>query len=315
MKSASLLLPATALLGFAGGWLLKPAPPVAARPAAATGDADRSTPAASAKSRDREPRDLVLKRRGGPAEVDAGELGTDPERAAAEIDFERGFQNAADRTEKARLVRLAEALGLSPEQQATMEVLLANRRDGFRDIQQTSKSPAEMLEQAARAERGFEEQVAKLLDPEQAAALAALRERQRDNEVEARAQRDLADLIDLVDLSPEQRDQALAALRGGSAEAVAKRPAGWSVMNESLDVLGGRSASVFDQMGDFMADPEALRDPGEIHRRLIESQRQATDRKLRELAAVLTPGQLAQYRATLEARSGFMEQFTPPSSR
>jgi len=316
MKSTALLLPATALLGFAGGWWLKPAPPAAsARPAMADRDDARPTPAAAGKSREREARSLILKRRGSAAQASIEDQQADPERVAAEIDFERSFQNAADRTEKARLVRLAEALGLSPEQQATMEVLLANRRDGFRDIQQTGKSPAEILDQAARAERGFEEQVAKLLDPEQAAALAGLRERQRDNEIEARAQRDLADLIDLVDLSPEQRDQALAALRGGSADAVAKRPAGWSVMNESLDVLGGRSASVFDQMGDFMADPEALSNPTEIHRRLVESQRQATDRKLRELAAILTPGQLAQYRATLEARSGFMEQFTPPAPR
>lgn len=313
MNSRSLILPATALLGFAGGWLLKPAPPAAATQAPADGNSARQTGASPAKSSDRESRPLVLKRRGSDAVIE--DQKADPERVAAEIAFERGFQNATERAEKARLLRLAEALGLSPEQQATMEVLLANRRDGFRDLQGGGKNPAEIVEQAARAERGFQEQVAKLLDPEQAEALSDLRQREQENEVEARAQRDLADLIGLVDLSPEQRDQALATLRNGSAEAIAKRPEGWSVMNETLDVLGGRTASVFDEMGDFMADPESLTNPAEIHRRLVQSQREATERKLSELAGILTPGQLAQYRATLEARSGFMEQFTPPDAR
>lgn len=313
MNSRSLILPATALLAFAGGWLLKPTPQAATTQAPAEGTPSRPPGASPAKSRDRESRPLVLKRRGDDAVIE--DQKADPERAAAEIAFERGFQNATERAEKARLMRIAEALGLSPEQQATMEVLLANRRDGFRDLQGGGKNPAEIVEQAARAERGFQEQVAKLLDPEQAAALSDLRQREHDNEVEARAQRDLADLIGLVDLSPEQRDQALATLRNGSAEAIAKRPEGWSVMNETLDILGGQTASVFEDMGDFMADPESLTNPGEIHRRLVQSQRDATERKLRELAGILTPGQLAQYRATLEARAGFMEQFTPPDAR
>jgi hypothetical protein len=314
MKSSSLIALAAGLAGFAGGWLLKPSAAPAPPVAVAAGDESAGHPApAAGKSRPRDERPLVLKPRGRAG--DEGEMKADPEQVAAEVAFERGFQSATARTEKARLQRLSEALGLSPEQEATMAVLLENRRDGFRELSGGGSSPAAIVEQAARAERSFQEQAAKLLDPEQIGALAALREREKENDIESRAQRDLADLIGRIDLSPDQREQALAALRDDSAAAVAKRPEGWAVMNETLDVLGGAHSSAFEQMGDFMDDPGALADPQEIHRRLIQAQREAAERKLAGLAAILTPGQLAQYRATLEARAGFREQFSPPTPR
>jgi len=314
MKPSSLIALAAGLTGFAGGWLLKPgAAPAAVSDASAAGSSTGRPAAAAGKIRPRDERPLVLKPRGRAG--DESEMKADPERVKAEVEFERGFQSATARTEKARLQRLSEALGLSPEQEATMAVLLENRRDGFRELSGGGSSPAEMVEQATRAERSFQEQVAKLLDPEQADALVALREREKENDIESRAQRELADLIGRIDLSPDQRDQALAALREDSAAAVAKRPEGWAVMNETLDILGGAHSSVFEQMGDFMDDPAALSDPQEIHRRLVQSQREAAARKLDGLAAILTPGQLAQYRATLEARSGFMERFSPPTPR
>lgn len=306
MKPSTLIATAAALTGFAAGWLLKPAGETATAGPAPTETADRRPAPAGGKSRDRDERPLILKARG------SGEMKADPELASAQVAFQRGFENATERAENARLSRLSEALGLSPEQRATMEVLLANRRDGFRQLTGNGKSPAEMLEQAAQAERGFEAQVAKILDPEQADALAALREREKENDIEAKTQRDLADLIGQIDLSPSQRDLAFEALRGGSEEAVAKRPAGWNVMKETLDVLGGSHASVLEDMGDFMGDPEAMKDSQELHRRLVQSQREAMEAKIARLTPILTPAQLAQYRSTLEARSTFMEQVTPP---
>ena len=306
MKPSHLIATAAALTGFATGWLLKPAGNDPANAAAVPEQTDGKRPPVGGKSRDRDTPPLVLKARGG------GEMKGDPEVASAQVTFERGFQNATERAENARLSRLSEALGLSPEQKETMNVLLANRRDGFRDLNGGGKSPSEILAQAAQAEQRFEAQVANLLDPEQSAALAALREREKENSIEAKAQRDHADLIGQIDLSAEQREQALESLRTGSAEAVAKRPAGWSLMSESMGILGGAHAAMLEDMGELMADDEAMADSQEFHRRLVQSQRAAMEQRIARLTTILTPGQLAQYRATLEARANMTEQVTPP---
>lgn len=306
MKPSHLIATAAALVGFATGWLLKPSGEVTTGGVPAPEQVPGKRPFADGKTRDRNETPLVLKARG------SGEMKADPERVSAEVAFERGFQNATERAENSRLARLSEALGLSPEQRETMDVLLANRRDGFRDLNGGGKAPSEILALAAQAEQRFEEQVAKILDPEQSAALAAFREREKENSIEAKAQRDLADLIGQIDLSAEQRDLALDALRTGSAESVAKRPAGWSVMNESMAMLGGSHAAVFEEMGEFMGDDAAMVDSQEFHRRLVKSQRESMERRIAQLTPILTPGQLAQYRATLEARATFTEQVTPP---
>jgi hypothetical protein len=306
MKPSTLIASAAALAGFATGWLLKPSGEVLAHGEAVPEQAAGTRSAGTGKSRDRDKPMLVLKARGG------GEAKADPELASAHVAFERSFGSATERAENARLSRLSEALGLSPEQQATMKVLLASRRDGFRQLNGGGLSPSEMMAQAAQAERTFEKQLEKLLDPEQSAAFAALREREKENTVEARAQRDLADLIGQIDLSGDQREQALEALRGGSEEAIAKLPAGWSLMNEAFSKLGGSHAAAMEEMSEFMGDDSAMADSQELHRRLIQSKRAAMERNLARLGPILTPGQLAQYRSSLDARITFIEQVTPP---
>ncbi len=305
------LIATAALVGFASGWLLKPS---AEKPAETTAglesEASRRPGVRDTKTREREERPLVLKPRGSAVKIE--EMEADPETTEAHEKFRRAFGDATERADRARLDRLAEALGLSPEQKATLEVMMANRRDGFRSMSGQGKTAPEMVEQASGAARRFEEDVKKILDPEQVGALADLRQREKDNDAEAGAQRDLADLIGQVDLSPSQRDQALEVLRAGSIESAAKRPEGWSLMNESMNVMGGAYTSILEDMGEFMDDPEAMKNPQEIQRRLIEAKHAEMERKLSALSSILTPGQLAQYRANLSARTSFMEQAGPP---
>ena len=307
MKSQNLVLTATALVGFAAGWVLKPSPEP--QPSEITGTADAGKPKRlDSKVRERETGPLILKARAsGPAEAD-------PERVSADLKFQREFGSATDRAENARLGRLEEALGLSPGQKEMMEVMLANRRDGFRQMSGAGKSQADMVQAAAASEQRFNEEVRNILDPEQVEALDAYRERERDNDIEARAQRDLADLIGQVDLSPAQRDEALEIFRAGSSAAASRRPAGWDLISESLGMMGGSHVTILEDMGDFLGDPEVMKDPQIVHQRLLESQRGAMTQKISGLTPILTPGQLAQYRATLSARSSFMEQSPPPTA-
>jgi hypothetical protein len=305
MKPSTLIATAAALAGFATGWLLKPAGEPGASETAAPEQAAGTRAVGAGKSRERDESPLVLRSRGGEAKAD-------PELATAQVAFERGFGNATERAENGRLSRLSEALGLSPEQKATMKVLLANRSDGSRLLNGAGVSPSEMMAQAAQAEQTFEKQLEKLLDPEQSAAFAALRQREKENTVEAKAQRDLADLIGQIDLSGNQRELALEALRGGSEEALAKLPAGWSLINEAASKLGGARAAVMEEMSEFMGDDSAMADTQEFHRRLSQSKRAAMERSLARLGPILTPGQLAQYRSAMEARITLIEQVIPP---
>jgi hypothetical protein len=310
---------AAALLSFAAGWVLKPTPDAVAGGSGAQ-DASANSGKGSGRGLDGDDapsgkthirKDLVLTPRGSKgssAEEDA-------EIASAQMRFQETFGSAAERAENARLSRLAEALGLSAEQRETLAVLLANRRDGFRDLKGAGSSPTESIQQASLYEQRFMEDVKKLLDPEQLGALESFKQREKDNDIEAKAQRDVADLIGQVDLSEEQREQALEAMRKLSESAAAKRPAGWALMNESFGMLGGNQVSVLEDLGGVMDDPEAMKDPQEIQRRLAQAQRATAEARVAALTSILTPGQLAQYRATLEARSALMEGFTPPPLR
>lgn len=306
---------AIALLSFAAGWVLKPGSDAVAEGAVAEGGPGKGAGSGrggddgerlGGKTHTRGSRPLVLPARG------KGSAEADPARVSAQVKFEETFGNATTRAEKARLTRLSEALGLSPEQRETLEVLLANRRDGFRELQGGGSNPAASIQQASVYEQRFMEDVKKLLDPEQVSALEDFKQREKDNHIEAKAQRDVADLIGQVDLSEEQREQALEALRKLSETAAAKRPPGWALMNEAMGMMGGSQVSVLEDLGGVMDDPAAMSDPQEIQRRLVQAQRATAEARVSALTAILTPGQLSQYRANLEARSAMMESFTPP---
>ncbi|HEY1120733.1 MAG TPA: hypothetical protein VGE67_04000 [Haloferula sp.] len=307
---------AIALLSFAAGWVIKPTPDAVAGEASSqdgsTKGSGKGGGADHGEIRDGKISDrrLVLPKRGVPA---TGPIEATAETVSAEARFEATFGNAADRAENARLSRLSEALGLSAEQQKILREMLAMRRDGFRSLQGSSADPAASIQQAGISEKNFMEDVKKVLDPEQVAAFESFKQREKDNDIEARAQRDVADLIGQVDLSEEQREQALVAMRQLSETAAAKRPMGWDVMNEAIGMMGGSQAAVMDELGGVMDDPSIMKDPQAVQRKLLETQRATADARVAALKSILTPGQLAQYRANLDTRSALMESFTPPA--
>ena len=314
VKTPTLIAIAAALGGFAAGWIAKPSDPAANVSSAETDAGDRGGKSPrntggslDGKSHDRPDQPLVLRARGNSDHPEE-----DPKASAAEREFQRTFSSAGERTRTSRLNRMVEAMGLSGEQRKAVETLLAGRREGFKDLQGRGKTPSEMVAEAANAERIFENEVKRLLDPEQTQAYDSFKAREKSNDIEARALRDLRDLIGQVDLNETQRTQALEALRKGSEDAMARLPEGWGLINESMDVMGNAYLDAFDEMAGFLDDPEAMKSPQEIQRRMVEAKRiQAEDRASR-LTGILTPAQLGQYRATQDARTSFMESSTPP---
>ncbi len=262
------------------------------------------------KSGERSERPLVLK-----ARPNKGSDQRDEKISAAERTFQQSFSSAGERTRNARLNRLSEALGLSEDQKSALDTLLSSRREGFKDMQGKGKTASEMVADAGNAVRIFENALKDVLDEEQMQAYEDFKGRERENDVEAKAANEFADLARQVDLSPEQRDQALEALRAMSTESFAKRPEGWEVMAETMEMMGGSYMSAFEDMSGFLEDPEAMKNPAEIQKRMNEAHRTNAELKIARLTTILTPAQLAQYRATLDSRSTFRETSpTPPAT-
>ncbi len=309
MKPTVLIPIFAAVAGFSAGWLLKPAPDSPDSPVAETQDKGRT----GGKSHDRRGTPLVLKPRGG-ASGNPEDSASSPETVAAIINHRKSFQGALELAENARLSRFAEALGLSPDQKEAISALLAGRRDGFRELAGQRKAPADLVADAANAERIFRQEVEKVLDAEQVAALDAKIQREKENAVQASAYDDLADLSRQIDLSPEQREQALATLLETSQAAHDRRPEGWAVMSESFSVLGDQQLGALDDIADILHDPEALKNPQALHQFQMEARRKDMERKIAQLSGILTPAQLAQYRSTLNSRLTLIEQAPPPPS-
>ena len=309
MKSPAIIPIACVLTGFAVGWLVKPASEAPA-PTAATenaGPSGKRPGARDGKSGEREDEPpLVRKARG------SGPMEADQKVVAAERAFNQTFSSAGDRSRTAQLNRLVEALGLSPDQKASMSALLSGRREGFKDIQGRGKNPAEVMAEAANAERIFEKAVKEILDNEQVTAYEQFKAREKANDIESRTQRDLSDLVGQVDLSKSQADQAAEVLRASSTAAFTNRPEGWGIVNEGLSVMGNGYSDAFEDMSGVLDNPEALKSPAEVQRLIIGGKRRAMEDRLSRLSGILTPGQLAQYRAAQEARISFIEASKPP---
>jgi len=305
MKQTHLIIAGTALTGFALGWLVKPS---SAPGQATVQTAEESGKGAGrdGKSHLRDERPLILKARGN------GEMTRDPATSEAERKFKDTFESAGERQRRSKLNRLSEALGLSPDQQSGIDALTAGRREGFRDLQGKGKTASEMVAEAANAERIYEQELRRLLDPEQMEAYQAFQEREKENDVEARAQRQYSDFVGQIDLSASQREQVQDAFRAASEEAMKNRPEGWGVMNDAMDVMGGTYSSVFDEMTGFLNEADVVNDPMEVQKRLVDVRRASAEDMAARLRNVLTPAQLNQYRATMETRANFIEASPTP---
>ena len=289
-----------ALVGFGIGWLAKPAADTALpKPSAVAAPARKATdkPVATAIA---------------PRENPAPSAPANPVRDAAAI------HPAAERVETgsaAKMQRLAEVLGLSAAQQASLSDIIAEtQQTAIASHPGSSAGPTEMLDHLAAGSAALEKSLAAVLTPEQSAAFTDLRNRQRDNRIETTAQRELADLTEVTDLSAAQRDKVLARLRQSSANEVAAMPASLAlILDSSVLPLGSASPSAQSiQTLSLLADSQTPEDPVALHAKLMASQRRQLDERLNLLKDILTPAQLAQYRAAIAEQRAFQETMTPP---
>jgi hypothetical protein len=302
------ILPATvtAVVGFALGWAVKPAASTAASDAAAAAAANAAGAKDGSLNRpDRPPLVLPTRASQRPAEDADGNK---------RVDINRTWREIVGDAEKSRMLRLSEAMGLNEEQQAQVAAIRKKEHDGFRDLTHSGKSPAELMEQAAAAQAEADEAMKKVLDPVQLASLESYKARQKDNDIEAKAQSVLGDVMANADLDATQRESVLALLRSTSAKDYESQPAGWELMSENYSILGTKNTGLIDNLGSAFTSGGPT-DPAAMQQKIQEAQRQTAQVRIAQLTGILTPAQLTQYRTALEGRVNLSKSVPalPPS--
>ena len=299
----SLVLPlVTAVAGFCLGWSVNsgPEPAISKSPPAVTPapkpPAGISTPPAPAPPVAARP--VGVAAAGKPAVL------------GAELWAKAGASKAA-----AKLLRLAEVLGLTAAQQADLEQLIAKVQKPARADQPAAPvEPNEVLDLLAARAAALEQGLAALLTPEQSAAFADIRQRERDNRIETTVQRELANLSEVTDLSAAQRATVLAALRQANTSALAAEPAPLAlILDSSVLPLGPQAPSAQSiQSLRQLADNTSTGDPLDIQAKRIENQRRLLDARLSLFKDILTPAQFAQYQASVAEQHAIHDAMSTP---
>jgi hypothetical protein len=288
MKTQYLFPIVAAAIGFSIAWIAKPTP----TPTTATtghGASDPAGPRARPDSKRPRPDSIAGKR---PVEVQPGEF------PLADL-----AENGPKTRSEAKMLRLAEALGLSIDQQGEIIRIIE-------DTKAEAKSGTPVIEDLTIRGRKVEEALSKILDPEQYAKFQEIRVRERDNRVEMAAQRSLAQVLNEIDLSPGQRDEALARLRQAEKENIQAVPSAATLLlrtsvlptdSKELTMDGLLAISKLENA----APPEDL---GVARQQFIHSQKQAIEIKLRSFEGILSPAQMGQFQAILAEQQAALDR-------
>ena len=295
MKNPYILPAVTAVVGFAIAWVAKPSAPPAAAPATVTGEAaPRQSPRTTALENRQSMADGKR-----PKEVKAGDF---PLLEAAE--------KGPTTREEAKMLRLTEALGLTIDQQGEVIRLME-------ESNATASDDLPVIEELALRGKIVEDGFRKMLAPEQFAKFQELRDRDRDNRIESRAQKELTRVIEEIDLSPDQRDEVLNRLRQSARAELQAIPASATLLFEKSVLPTGKNELSVDgvlllsKLGDAVIDD----DPLVAHAKVIQNQNQEIEEKLRNYDGVLTSGQMGQYYAALAEQKATMARLAIPQER
>lgn len=299
MKPTLILPIATAVLGFAAGWLLKPA---SHTPAPVVENTQRPT---------REPSSTPIQ----PADSDPGNTDT-ASTPQPPLENRKNPADALPKTEpppiqardEAKMARLSEALNLNDDQKAAISRLLAGETEGTINPEATT-DPKKTLEDAAATGAKIEQAILALLTPEQAEAFTALRQRNLDNNIENTSQQQLSEVAKLVDLSPEQRQLAIDLLRDETRDRYQTRPAGLDLLLES-SILPTGSNYISDNSVESLQHVLTSDAPAnEAFHTFTDVQKASLDRQLTLYASVLTPAQLERLKVDIQERKQAIERY------
>lgn len=207
---------------------------------------------------------------------------------------------AANRTDRAKWMRLSEVLGLDNDQAKAIEAAMTESRPKVDD----GTSP-----DTAYAEAGakLEKNILALLEPEQRTAFLDLQRRTMENRIEVIAQQTYAQELSELDLSPEQRKQALDLLRARAEKTVSDIPASARLLLAGSILPTGEERYTEDAIR--LLRQLSPQETGDITLDKLAAKRRAEAAEKEALfGAILTPGQLEIYRAGLSKTPDILDQ-------
>lgn len=316
MKPTIPLLFTAIAMGFAAGWLAKPAVP--ASTAATTPEHARSStrsesrPTAEVADKQRSSSRTSVKVAGGKA---ADEM--DPEMKKAMEDAERKQKEMVRKKLKKqndlRIAAMVRELGLNPEQEKSLRAFYDQQLEQIMSVD-TEKivSDPDAIKSLAAAMRGdgLNDYMKDKLDVDQQEALVAMQERQHKNKIEGRAMKTLAKLQQSLDLTKEQENEAYAILSKDAESQLEAQTDEDFVMRGYMETMGMGSMMGDDDLGSMIKFQQAMQDggdPKDIIKQVKESRQAEVERKVELMSPVLNDGQLKQYRGQLENQSGIFD--------
>jgi len=299
MKPQYLLSAATAVLGFAVAWLVKPSATPSPDPGQVAVEQHPTTKTGDRTGPDPRPTSPTGKR---PTEVKAGDF------PLAE-QYEKGPKTRNE----AKMLRLTEALGLSIDQQGAIVTLMEKIKE---DKSETGSVIMDLTKRGSSVEEGLRE----ILTPEQFTKFQEVRERQRDNGVEVRAQQLLTQVMQDADMSPGQRDEALARLRQKAKVDLQTIPLSASLLIDGSLLPTGQqelSAEGVLTLAKMGEEPVELLDPEVAHQKVLEKQKAELEDMLGCFDGILSPGQMGQYQARIAEQRAMVQRVAtarPPAA-
>lgn len=287
MKSSALLLPCvTAVAGFAVAWFAKPVPPVVAK------EVDRLVTEAAPRASRSGPERAASSANKPPAEVHA-----------SDFPLSEQMGQAPKSRGEAKMLRLAEALGLAVDQQAAIAHL----------IEQAHANPnpeVGALRDLAMRGKLLEDGLRGLLTPEQWTKFEQLRDRAKDNLGDLRAQEEFKTALEDIDLSTQQKSEILSRLREKAKADLQGIPAAATLLFRSSVLPVGDNELAVDgvlllaQIGDDVSYTDA----SEAHQKITDRNLAELERLLKCFDGVLTPAQMGQYQATIAERQELLKR-------
>ena len=289
----------TSILGFSLAWMVKPAPPrqIALIEPSASG----IKPSASAGQIGRIEPD---KRSFNPLThtIDGKEI--PPQLVTQRTKLADQLRANLAKKDMAQVHRLTELLNLTPQQQQQVLSLYETKRTALNLYRPgDGVNAGNLLERAEVVEVKFNQMLTEILDESQIEQFNGFLKQQGENQRLAEVQKDFADVLGKVDLSPAQQASLQDAMQRSATSDNASKLDKTRLFEEAFDAMG------FGAAGVAMSEAQSANttilqatDRMEMAKILVDERKHATVERIALLRNVLTPAQLAQYTAVLEAR-------------
>lgn len=213
--------------------------------------------------------------------------------------------------EEAAIKKLIEKLGLTDAQAAKLRAKLASNRERLAALAETEGGGIRGIRDFTRTLNNdhLDEALADILTDDQRTAYDEMKQRERQNKVEASAYKELAKVQGVLDLSGEQKDQVYQLLHDQADQSMDTNKDANAIVASvtegfGVDLGSGFATAIQGFINQSDNGEEPTQDRAQILQAMQESRQKEIDSKVELLAPVLDDQQEVSYREHLETSGG-----------